>query len=264
MIGDELEYYLPGRRIVDLPHAGLDEGSRVAYVTLAGSPQEAGWKLPDTPAGGFGKVRVFLMERVGGEFRQSSLTPPSSRGGEAGSGPAGATTEFTPIRVQFEGAPNLGPAPVMHPSGTGTIFTELFDGIRTGSSNTDWECILWTNPEPYRWFRARFLLDLGEPRLVGSVVAWPLGTYADYRVDWMEVLVSEDGTRFIPFESVRNAELRATKGPYPLRAVGPLRRARFVEVVLVQAAGTGTTMALSEVEVFGRGAGVSDEPARLE
>lgn len=163
------------------------------------------------------------------------------------------------IRVLLDGPGGPDPAPEMHPSGRGTPDTELIDGLRTGTGDPTWECLLWKGPQPYIGFRGRVVFDLGEIARIDRVTAYSVSPYGDYRIDRLDLYLSQDGAFFEHAGFVVNDRPQARADAFPLRIDAGGGVARYVQFVLRQHNGSGTAMPLCEVRIYGRRMMISRE-----
>lgn len=185
---------------------------------------------------------LWLLPTLAGPWGRPQLLTGNQDEGESRSG----------VRVLFPTADPLSTKAEMHASGQGTIESELFDGLHTGTKDPTWECILWRNPIPYRPLSARVVIDLGEVDLVEKVRAFTVSPYADHRIDRIDVRLSEDGARYERAGFAVNDRPQEEQDAFPLMIRTGGIPARYVELVLQQSAGSGTVMELCEVYVTGR------------
>jgi hypothetical protein len=261
------------RPVRSLAHAWEERDSAIRRAAAAGhdalyvSPLEVGHGIPDIGPDPQGWVNRCMANYYGVEAivaepepsHEVTVTPVRTRGTAdretpeemvlTGNPDRGAPNR--PARIRFGTGEADGPRPRMHPSGEGTVASELVDGLRTGTGDPTWECLLWDNPQPYRAFSAHVTIDLGAVSAVGRVEAWTVSPYRDYWIDRVDLLLSVDGEGFERVGFSMNSRSERRTGAYALEIRAGGVPARFVRLILNQFDGSGTVMPLCEVFVYG-------------
>lgn len=138
--------------------------------------------------------------------------------------------------------------PTVHPSGSGDIRSELFDGVFTHSGNPHWENVRWD----VGWGESKRSIEfkMSEETIVAAVALVVPKTYNNFTVDRISVVAydeEESGYRNIGSVVIDQDENRPALGTVwvPTKRV----KTRALRIELGQDA--GEFMAVSEVYVFG-------------
>jgi hypothetical protein len=137
--------------------------------------------------------------------------------------------------------------PTVHPSGSGDILSELFDGVFTDSGNPHWENVRWD----VGWGKSKRSIELKmrEDTIVSAVAVVVPNAYKNFAVDRVSVVVyGEENSEYRSTRVVRQDDGRPALSA--IHVPTKLVKTRSLRIELEQDA--GEYIALSEVYVFGR------------
>jgi hypothetical protein len=95
-----------------------------------------------------------------------------------------------------------GRKPMMHPSGRGNIYTELVDGLGSGTTDLNWEAVVFERSID----DLRILLQWSEPSVVKDIVVHYTNSYRNYGFSKVKVFISTDGVDYRLFDALTTDE----------------------------------------------------------
>ncbi len=138
--------------------------------------------------------------------------------------------------------------PALFPGATGTVYSELTDGLLTGSGNPYVESVYWSGD--WGEDEKRIILHLTAPTSVNKVILAVPSPYPNYTVDEAVVdVVTADGES-VPFGSGQQPWGRTHSGVFLCAVKGSASGVLSVHVKLRKKSGA-THIPVSEIYVFG-------------